>query len=245
MVATVNSDTSRYRHQIINADRNPIDGGVEGLVEVIKGEVEDSIQRLISKPDIARKPDPIVSEKFTRLSGLVSSAYKRHGLILERAVLERLKQCPWFSVWNRNDFKISQSAISASSDDKNLEYGEGRNLQIDAFVYNERAKSLGAYEIKRASAYFDSGKRQSIETDMKAVRVLLKSYGEKEGLDIQSHASHVIFWYGRLSVKAYGITGKAVDEHFGWPIFEAVERINCLFKERLDEALTRLILNHP
>lgn len=243
MTATNGLD-SRYRHQTIDIQRPSIEGGVEGLIVVLSREIDETIERLISRPSNLIKPDPVIAEKFTRVSGLVSSAYKRHGLILERTILERLKQCPWFRVWNKKDFQISSEAWAAKLDTENLEYGSGvRNLQVDAFVYDTENKSLKAYEIKRGFAYFDSGKRISIREELKAIQVLLSSYGKTQNLDVQSRSSHVIFWYGKMSIKEpYGLRGKQMDEHLNWPVFDAVERVNSIFKDRLDAALTQIVV---
>jgi hypothetical protein len=236
---------NRYRHHITNIDQPPIPGGVEGLVETLSVEIDETIQRLVAKASTSAKPDPVVADKFTRISGLVSSAYKRHGLILERAILERLKQCPWFLVWNKKDFRVSAESLADKSGRSIAKYGEAaRSLQIDAFVYDINAKSLKAYEVKRGFAYFDSGKRQSIKEELKAIQVLLKSYGHHQNLDVQSWSSHVIFWYGKLSIKEpHGIRGRDSDDHFKWPVFDAIEQVNLMFKHRLDAALTKMVVS--
>jgi hypothetical protein len=46
--------------------------------------------------------------------------------------------------------------------------------------------------------------------------------------------SQVIFYYGKCSIpKPFAITGLELDQHFGWPVQEAVEGVNSYFKERL------------
>lgn len=49
----------------------------------------------------------------------------------------------------------------------------------------------------------------------------------------RSH-SHIIFYYGLLSLPApLAIPGKDLDEHFDFPVMEAIERVNSYFVERL------------
>jgi len=75
--------------------------------------------------------------------------------------------------------------------------------------------------------------------DVLCVQVLLKSYGKQRGLDVKEAFSHVIFVYGRCSIqKPFAIIGSELDEHFGWPVQEAVEEISSYFKERLFSILS-------
>ena len=61
-----------------------------------------------------------------------------------------------------------------------------------------------------------------------------------EELDPASVSSHVIFYYGVMSVpRPFGIKGSELDEHFGFPIRDAVEAVNDRFRDRLFSILTR------
>ena len=67
-----------------------------------------------------------------------------------------------------------------------------------------------------------------------SVQVLLKSYGKERGFDVKEAFSHVIFYYGQCSIpKPFSLTGSELDEHFGWPVREAVEEVNRHFQSRL------------
>jgi len=57
-----------------------------GLVlDLLKPEIEKTIKGLDSKNF---PPDPIAGPHFSKITSVMSSAYKRHGYILERAILE-------------------------------------------------------------------------------------------------------------------------------------------------------------
>src|SRR5215831_5923618 len=63
-----------------------------GLVlELLKPEIEKTIKGLDSKNF---PPDPIAGPHFSKITSVMSSAYKRHGYILERAILELGPQSP-------------------------------------------------------------------------------------------------------------------------------------------------------
>jgi hypothetical protein len=75
--------------------------------------------------------------------------------------------------------------------------------------------------------------------DALTIQVLLKSYGKHHGKEARSAFSHIIFYYGKCSIpKPFAITGAEMDEHFGWPVFHAVEEVNKYFKSRLFEILS-------
>ncbi len=52
--------------------------------------------------------DPIAGEEYSRSTSIISSAYKRHGKIIEAALRERLKDNDQFVVWDEPLFKVSQ-----------------------------------------------------------------------------------------------------------------------------------------
>jgi hypothetical protein len=212
------------------------------ILDLLKDEVERTIQKLQSKVFV---PDPIAGPHFSKITSLMSSAYKRHGYILERAVLEALKQCERFEVWRDDHFQVTSgtdhivdTTIATPTEliGKDFPYSEAgdRSLQVDAIVYDKTTKIIRAYEIKRGAGLHDSGKRRSMLRDILCVQILLKDYGRKRGYDVEQAFSHIIFYYGQCSIpKPFSLTGAEMNEHFGWPVYEAVEEVNQHFKARL------------
>ena len=46
--------------------------------------------------------------------------------------------------------------------------------------------------------------------------------------------SHIFFYYGRCSIpKPFSLTRTELDEHFGFPVYDAVEEVNKHYKVRL------------
>jgi len=211
------------------------------VLDLVKDEVEATIQRLDAKQF---KPDPIAGPHFSKIPSILSSAYKRHGYILERAILEALKLCPHFEAWRDDLFQIPPAvdhivAGSIAEPTKligtDYPYSDGeRALQVDVIMFDKNTGILKAYEIKRGSGFHDSGKRRSMLRDALCVQVLLKSYGKQRGLDVKEAFSHIIFYYGKCSIpKPFSLTGAELDDHFGWPVHEAVEEVNKYFQSRL------------
>ncbi len=70
--------------------------------------------------------------------------------------------------------------------------------------------------------------------DTLCVQVLLNLYGKQRGLDVKETHSPVIFYFGECSIpKAFALTGAELDDHFGWPVQEAVEEVNRYLQSRL------------
>jgi hypothetical protein len=235
----------RYRRPSSDDSFQVVGAGIDGLIASMSAEIEQTIAHLDSS---TFTPDPIAGRKYSRIASVVSSAYKRHGFILEQAILKRLRQCPHLQVWNEDEFQISELAtrllgqISGPEEifSHQVEYavGKSRSLQIDAVVYDNRSRILRSYEIKRGSAYFDAGKRRSMLNDVLCTQTLLASYGKHKGLRIAQSFSHVVFWYGKMSLKPpFGVRGKDLDSHFDWPVYDAVEEVNRLFRDKLMELL--------
>ena len=211
------------------------------VLDLIGPEIEKTIKRL----DTMRfDPDPIAGPHFSKITSVMSSAYKRHGYILERAILESLRLCPDFEVWHDPIFQVPSAVdhiVAGSIADPTKLIGTDypssagqRTLQVDAFVFNKNTGVLGAYEIKRGAGLHDSGKRRQMLTDALCVQVLLKSYGKQRGHDSNSAFSYVIFYYGKCSIpKPFSITGAELDQHFSWPINDSVEEVNRYFQGRL------------
>jgi hypothetical protein len=193
--------------------------------------------------------DPLVAPYFSRVASVVSSAYKRHGHILEAALTRALETAPHLQVWTEPDFRLTSAAVSLalSSGDatalkSSLPYdGTGRRAQVDLLVYDTARRRLGAYESKRGTSPNDAGKNRSIIADLRGVQMLLRSYGERRGLDVEEAAARVVFYYGAGGIgPPWSLDRAQLDEHFGAPIVAHVERVNAYFGARLNELLTSL-----
>ena len=194
--------------------------------------------------------DPIAGVKFSRATSIISSAYKRHGKILETAIREGLRDSNRHRIWSEDAFRVSTAAnalvnsfVGLLGEDQcrqsGLPYGDrARNLQVDMMAYDEADKTIRAYEIKRGHGQFDAGKIRSIKRDLMCIQVLLKSYGQTANVAPAAAEARIIFYYGRRSIpRPWSLVRDDLDEHFGFPIVEKVEQANGYFRERLYELL--------
>jgi len=208
--------------------------------------VDLTISRLASQRFLV---DPIAGDKFSRQTSIISSAYKRHGAILEVAIRESLRESNRHRVWREDAFKVSRAAdqiVGQQTDDAysstTLPYGEAiRTLQIDMIAFDDADKTLRAYEIKRGNGAFDAGKIRSIRRDLNVTQMLLKSYGETFNVNPVKAEARVIFYYGIRSIpRPYSLIGTELNDHFGFGVYDLVEAANQYFREKLHELLERI-----
>lgn len=211
------------------------------LLERLKPVVDQTIHSLAKTKF---RIDPIGGERYSRQTSIISSAYKRHGQILEQSIRERLSDSPYFQVWHEPKFKVSDIADRAirgrNADIPDgslieLPYGEpGRTIQIDAFVFDKRIQSLRSYEIKRGNGHFDAGKKRSLLRDTLCTQSLLRSYGKHRGHEGSVCESRVICYFGIRALPApLSLTGEELDDHFVFSVSKHVNEVNDYFKYKL------------
>ena len=105
---------------------------------------------------------------------------------------------------------------------------------MDIVVYDNSSRALRTYEVKRGNGEHDAGKVRSIMRDLICTHVLLKSYGESRGHNIDHAEAKIIYYYGVRSVPApLSLVREELDEHFEYPVVDAVEQVNTYFRDRL------------
>ena len=104
--------------------------------------VDETIRALANSKFIE---DPVEGTRYSRATSIVSSAYKRHGRILETALRESLRESNRHQVWQEDVFRVSRAADALVSSqtadacrDSVLLYGESvRTLQVDMIAFDE------------------------------------------------------------------------------------------------------------
>ncbi len=214
--------------------------GSESCLERLRPFVDGMIERLAST---RFREDPIAGRKYSRATSIISSAYKRHGKILERALLEALKDRASFQVWQEDAFKLSHESLKQLRIHDRVEkcltidlpYGEcERTTLIDVVVFDEREGTLRSYNVKRGNGSYDAGKRRAILGELLRTNMLLRDYGRKAGFEPTVAEARIIFYYGLRSIpEPMSLIGNELDEHFGFHVRESIEAVNSYFTDRL------------
>jgi hypothetical protein len=79
--------------------------------------VDETIRALAKKKFMQ---DPVAGLKYSRATSIISSAYKRHGRILETALRESLRESNRHKVWHEDAFRVSRAAdtlVGSQSED--------------------------------------------------------------------------------------------------------------------------------
>ena len=213
------------------------------FMERVAPVVDETIRALAKTKFI---PDPVAGLKYSRATSIVSSAYKRHGRILETALRESLRESNRHKVWQEVAFRVSRAAdalVGSQTEDAcrqtTLPYGDCvRTIQVDVVAFDSADQTIRAYEVKR-NGQFDAGKIRSIKRDLMCIQVLLKSYGQELAkLNPTAAESRIVFYYGVRSIpRPWSLVGAELDDHFEFPVVARIEEANDYFKEKLHQLL--------
>jgi hypothetical protein len=219
-----------------------------------RGVITDALRALVDHHlQLLRRvrflPDPLFPTHSLRRQ-LEGSAIKRHGKLIEAAIIETLTAEPDYRVWRETKFIVPAAADHAVQSQQpaeiavtRLPYGSaGRALQIDLMTYRVSRRRLGAYEIKRGLGRHDAGKLRSLRRDIFGVQTTLASYGERRGgIAVDEAISRVIFYYGARSLPpAWSLIGTELDDHFGCRVQRVVEAMTEYFRFRLEDFIDGL-----
>jgi hypothetical protein len=220
------------------------------ILDLLKPQVDATIASLAA---VEFRPDPIAGSLFSRMVSVLSSAYKRHGAIIENAIVQCLSQSDRYEVWRVERFGVQQQAkttVAAAGNNPDTlanthlpyvgDHLGDANLQIDAVVFDHETGIVAAYEIKRGNGSFDAGKQRSMKNDALTAKILLRDHCLQRGFDATDTRAHIVFYYGVRSIPApMGIIGAELDDHFGIPVWDEVELVNAYFRSRLFEIISQ------
>jgi hypothetical protein len=95
------------------------------LETVLESEASDPLALVFNMVDVTMQglgkkkfiTDPIVAPRYSGITSIVSSAYKRHGNIIEQALMATLRHVPHLTVWSEPLFCVSEAAERLASGD--------------------------------------------------------------------------------------------------------------------------------
>jgi hypothetical protein len=164
--------------------------------------------------------DPLVVPGASLLTSKISSAYKRHGLILEEALRTALN--------TRGDLLAWDDTIAVPV--------RANPIQIDLVTYQANTQTLKAYEIKRGFNNQDAEARHSIEERLTALLGVLPSYAISKKLSAAAFDVAVVGYYDPVSgrIGAHRVIGSPdFASEFGLATAAFVETVNDYFRHCL------------
>jgi hypothetical protein len=224
----------------LRASTNTTNNKFAPYLEQMSPMIDDAISKL---GNVKFRSDPIGGTKYSRATSIISSAYKRHGQLLGYAILERLKDCERLQVWKEDSFKLSTESLQEARTHELMEkclslrlpYGEVESkIPMDIIVFDKSNRTLRSYNVKRGNGSYDAGKRKQITRELLRTNMLLLDYGREMGVKAVKAEAKIIFYYGLMSVpEPLSMSGRDLDEHFQFSVYDAVEAVNEYFKNGL------------
>lgn len=193
-------------------------------------------------------PDPVLGANAF-LASVLQSVVKRHGPLIEAAIIEVLAASGEYQLWNNVEYVVSAAAdqfvrTSSPADCQNaaLPYGaSGKILRLDLIAYHCAHRRLGVYEIKRANGNHDAGKLRSLRPEIYAVQTTIASYGQTRGLIVDQAVSRVICYYGKRSLPPpWSLINSELDDHFGCRVRSVVDEMTAYLSARVTDFVAGL-----
>ncbi|MGM0584955.1 MAG: hypothetical protein ACQEUZ_09930 [Pseudomonadota bacterium] len=218
------------------------------VLESVRPTVDRTIRSLAAAKFAA---DPIAGPHLSRVTSIVSSAYKRHGAILEVALFKAIESSNVIEAYSRVPFFITRNA-SGYVENHDIKTPEGlraclatsipykedaaARYELDILYFDHSTESVVALEVKRGNGDFDRGKRDSMIKAALTVRTLLASYAETRGWSPRHVESRILAYYGvpKFPRPIY-LRGQDLDAFIAPGIIESVEEVNGYFRARLME----------
>jgi len=196
--------------------------------------------------------DDLLGPELSRLISVSSSVVKRHGLLLERAIVEALEASGRFQVLHNPVIPITAAADSlvASNSPEALarialryDTPAVRSVTHDIVVIDLEAAWAGAYQIKRGGGDMGPRLRKPLERDLAAVRLLLRAYLRDQGysaVDVVTTAA--IDYLGAAGLPEHlTVQGTELDAHFGVPVVSTIEQMTEHLRTELHKAVPDLL----
>lgn len=214
--------------------------------DTLKQRIQTTIEAALARP---YRRDPVIPRDISRTQSAIGSAIKRHGAIIQAALIEQLRRSPHHVVIDCHEFPVTHQADRLAEDrayetclQTSLPYRAADRARIivpDSLVLDLRTRVVSAYEIKRGSGALDAGKTRSTERDLLCLAMLAPSIVEALGYTVvRPGRAFLISYYGVVSVHpCLSLTGNDLDRHFGVPIQGYLAEVNQLYRRHLMDSL--------
>ena len=227
------------------------DEQVSTVLDAVKPTVDRTMNMLAATKFLV---DPIAGEELSRITSIISSAYKRDGAIIEVALFEAISRKNGIEAEGKVKFFVNRNA-SAYVEGHDIKTAggfraclqssmpnrdEGGVYEIDIIYFDHQTQKVVALEVKRGNGQFDRGKRDAMIKSALTVRSLLSSYAEKRGWTARGVESRIVAYYGvpKFPPDIY-LRGADLNTFIGPGIYESVEEVNEYFRTSLLEVLDR------
>jgi hypothetical protein len=188
------------------------------------------VRRTIAK--IAKRKfreDPLVVSDLSLTASEVSSAYKRHGFVLEVALRTALD--------TRADLKAWTAKL--------LVPPRTKQVQVDLLTYQPASQTLTAYEVKRGFDNQDDQARDGLEKRLTDLLAFLPKYANSKNLSAAVYKVAVVGYYDEMngSIGPHKLIARPdLIAEFGQATMDFLEDVNDYFSHCLLRRQARHLL---
>jgi hypothetical protein len=203
--------------------------------------------------------DPLYRDpNHQRISRLTRSAETRNGLVLQRALLEGLRQNPSLSVLNPRTFPITREA-NRELDVHDIDYClSGVHLpisqiaqvaEIEIVTVNHQQRLATVYEIRRASGRMGYRASRLTLRKLASAQMLVRAFIHRElGVWVDEASSYLIAYFSSANRDVDAgfpermlLTKGDLDAHFGFQVTGLIDAANSLHGERIAAQIVKLV----
>jgi hypothetical protein len=196
--------------------------------------------------------DPLVGAELSRPVSVINSVVQRHGLLIPRAIGDVLLNSGRFDVFTEMRIDIPAAAddlIRSRNSRRDLakirlraDARPARTVTVDLCVVDRESGWAGAYDCKRGHGATESRRRQIVEHDLIAIRLVLASHLARSGFDIIRVTTAVIDYFGCSGFSDdIKVFRHELDKHFGVPVTDSIDQMTAALKQELRARLRSLI----
>ena len=209
-------------------------------------------QVVASALDATSSIDPIIGAEFSRAFSFFNLVVQRHGLLIQRVLVDTLADSGRFEVPTESPVPITAAALDlllSENSEKDLasiklksDSRVERSVMVDIIVIDETKRWAGVYDVKRGNGETTWKTRKPIENDLRAARLVLQSHLKKLGHDIDHVDSAVIDYYGNSGFpRNIKIAGDELDRHFGIPIASKIDSMTAAIYDEVHAGLLQIL----
>lgn len=198
-------------------------------------------------------PDPVLPSSVSRFVSIAASLQKRHGLLIQAAVVEALASARHLTAWAPEavaiDDELDRRALMGQLDPlvpvpvTALSPGR-RRLRFDAFVVDHRSSTATWLEIKRGMGWMGAAQRAAVQRDLAVGSATALAYARTQGHDPRTGRARLLAYHGVSATEVdprLVLTRHDLLADFGVDVAGYVDRATSLFSERIGRALPGLI----
>ncbi|MDE1150295.1 MAG: hypothetical protein PW843_27415 [Azospirillaceae bacterium] len=201
------------------------------------------------------QPDPIVPAQHRQRYGILTSAVRADGQILEMAISEALKALPHLRLVRTPPIFIPPlvdqivggvaSAETLRSSHLHYEGDQGRKVAPDLVLIDANRKAIDFLEVKRGLARTDAGKTRQTIRDLRCLQLVGKSYALRQlNAEVDTATAAVCAIHGATAVPAdLQVAVEDLEVRYGLSLRAVISATYTEFGRQLDELLFQQALD--